>query len=455
MKNKKLLLLAVTATLSLTAGAIAMVSQFASQSSLTASGAIEGSILFSRSSGEFTYIDEYTSSTSGLTKQGYKIYAISHSNADVSSTGYIAQFGNGKGYDEQFIEFSVEKSSFSKFVFQAVTGVKVTTTASTDQTLYAYYGEEYKSSITITANSDPSVIPFSPNLTDFRIGTASVMGRNIVSVEVFYSCVPQGEGYSIDTEDGEGYSIEMISPTSGKAEAGDTVSFSVDVESGYMLQSVSVKKGLEAVDVSGPVAGVYSFTMPEGNVTISASVQAPVVLDHLAFGYGYKTQYYVGDSFQKPVVYAYYSDTSYQTVTDSCTFSGYNLSVAGNYTVTVSYTDGLTVQKTYDIVVRAASQQEITYYALDLVEYDFVDYADFIDLESSTLPTEVIAGQSQHFEIVAKGEHTYVGFDFMDDYPEITTQLAEYYDSDMECYVASSFDITIPSYDFEMLLLVY
>lgn len=67
-----------------------------------------------------------------------------------------------------------------------------------------------------------------------------------------------------------------------------------------------------------------------------------------------KTDYYEGDEFIKPTIMATYEDTTEKDVTDSATFSGYNLSVAGDYTVTVSYTEGsITKTTSYDITVEA------------------------------------------------------------------------------------------------------
>ena len=68
-----------------------------------------------------------------------------------------------------------------------------------------------------------------------------------------------------------------------------------------------------------------------------------------------KTAYTVGDSFVKPAVTAHYSDNTEADVTSSTTFSGYNMSVAGDYTVTASYTEGgVTETEDYEITVSAA-----------------------------------------------------------------------------------------------------
>lgn len=71
---------------------------------------------------------------------------------------------------------------------------------------------------------------------------------------------------------------------------------------------------------------------------------------------GQKTSFTIDDSFSfGGTVTAHFSDSSSSDVTASATFTGYNMSVAGNYTVTVSYTyGGTTKTATYDITVAAS-----------------------------------------------------------------------------------------------------
>ena len=76
---------------------------------------------------------------------------------------------------------------------------------------------------------------------------------------------------------------------------------------------------------------------------------------------GAKTSYYVGDIFVKPTVTAHYSNGSSEDVSNSASYSGYNLSNAGNQTVTVSYTfNGTTKTASYSITVTAVTLSSIT-----------------------------------------------------------------------------------------------
>ena len=71
---------------------------------------------------------------------------------------------------------------------------------------------------------------------------------------------------------------------------------------------------------------------------------------------GQKTSFTIDESFSfGGTVTAHFSDSSTSDVTNSATFSGYNMAVAGNYTVTVSYTYGSTTKTaTYSISVTSS-----------------------------------------------------------------------------------------------------
>ena len=69
-----------------------------------------------------------------------------------------------------------------------------------------------------------------------------------------------------------------------------------------------------------------------------------------------KTSYVVNDTFVKPTVTANYSDSSTANVSNYASYTGYDLSTAGNYTVTVSYSEGnVTKSATYGITVVASA----------------------------------------------------------------------------------------------------
>lgn len=194
--KKKALILTILSSMTLAAGGLA-VALSANQLGFIDSAAgekVTGSILFSRETGSFARIDETTSSTSATTGSGATYYAIAHSNSDVESTNYIATFGNGKGYDEMYIDFTTSPTGGTPFEFQKITGIKIKTVAST--TLYAYYssdGVNWNNSYEVACSSEPEKVTFASAQKYVRVGTSNVFGRYIVSVELFYECSAEPE----------------------------------------------------------------------------------------------------------------------------------------------------------------------------------------------------------------------------------------------------------------------
>lgn len=87
------------------------------------------------------------------------------------------------------------------------------------------------------------------------------------------------------------------------------------------------------------------------SITVNAAAKT---LSYISIS-GEKTSYTVDDTFVKPTVTAHFSDSTSNDVTSSATFAGYDMSVAGNYTVTVSYTYGSTTKTTtYSISVTSS-----------------------------------------------------------------------------------------------------
>ena len=83
----------------------------------------------------------------------------------------------------------------------------------------------------------------------------------------------------------------------------------------------------------------------------------PPTLESIAVSGDYKTEFTQGATFSfGGVVTATYDDESTKNVTDDCTFSGYDMSVVGDQTVTVTY-EGVTA--TYDITVNEKQQGSI------------------------------------------------------------------------------------------------
>ena len=96
-------------------------------------------------------------------------------------------------------------------------------------------------------------------------------------------------------------------------------------------------------------------TTKKGTCTVTVTDSTPKTLSSIALS-GQTTTFNVGDTFSfGGTVTAHFSDSSTSDVTSSATFTGYNMDVAGNYTVTVSYTyGGTTKTATYQITVKSS-----------------------------------------------------------------------------------------------------
>ncbi len=109
--------------------------------------------------------------------------------------------------------------------------------------------------------------------------------------------------------------------------------------SGYNMNSA----GTQTVSVS------YGGKSTSYQITVNAKV---VTLTSITVSENHRT-FNVGDTFVGETVTAYYSDGSHKEV--NATFSGYDMSTAGTYTVSVSYTEGgITKDTSYTITVKSS-----------------------------------------------------------------------------------------------------
>lgn len=189
-----------------------------------------------------------------------------------------------------------------------------------------------------------------------------------------------------------------ITPTSASVEIGKTVTLTaVSSDSSAITWSTS-NSAVANINQSGVVTGVNTGTATitatsstVGSATATITVTEPVVLSSISVS-EQKTSYVVGDSFVKPKVTATYSDSSTKVVTDSATFSGYNLNVEGDYTVNVSYKEGtitkttsygITVLPPGQVVVEASVKNDKTFYIGDYISNSDIDvYVDDVKTTS-------------------------------------------------------------------------
>ena len=132
----------------------------------------------------------------------------------------------------------------------------------------------------------------------------------------------------------------------------------------------TITRSNSAFTIKGTATRYLSYNTSSGRFRYFASgtvflyeKAAAKTLDSISLSGTYPTSFTTGDTFDHTglVVTAHYSDSTTANVSSSATFSGYNMSTAGNQTVTVSYTEGVTTKTaTYDITVTAPTSPTIS-----------------------------------------------------------------------------------------------
>ena len=168
--------------------------------------------------------------------------------------------------------------------------------------------------------------------------------------------------------------------------------------SGYNMSTASTQD----ISVSYTYNGV---TMTPTNFT-SFKLSVVKEVDHLVLS-GYKSQLDQNSSFDfGGTVTAYYTDNSTEDVTADCTFSGYDMSTLGTYTVTVTYSNKWYAFGIFDYITSSATQT----YQLSVMTptvYRKLEYIHFSGAEK--LETNFYAGTrpiNHQFEFSADVEVT-------------------------------------------------
>jgi hypothetical protein len=370
MNRKKFTLLTAIASTSLMAfAAIALASSNVNLFSARGQGeVVDGSVTWNTSSsktGKSNRIS-YTSSTA----RGTQIVLYSYGQWNPNSN-YIFTSKKSESLDYGIFISNEVGSASSLYQFQSITSVSITTAASSQN------GSSFAVYTDATVSGSPvKVQEVSASETTYTISTEvagahylaikpnnTVYSVDIKSVTVNYSCEPGGgepvvDEYSISYigMDGEYNPIplEGIDESSlvTKAEEGSSVQITPVVLSGY--QYLSSFEFTDYIEDYVENAGVISFTMPSNNITLCLVTQSTAVeLSSISITGTYETEFTVGDTFSfGGTVTAHYSNSTSADVTASATFAGYDMSTAGNQTVTVSYTEaGVTKTASYGITV--------------------------------------------------------------------------------------------------------
>ena len=145
-------------------------------------------------------------------------------------------------------------------------------------------------------------------------------------------------------------------------------------------------------------------TNKSGTCTVTVTDSTPKTLSSISIS-GQKTSFTVDDTFSfGGTVTAHFSDSSSSNVTSSATFSGYNMSVAGNYTITVSYTyGGTTKTTTYQITVSASGGSQQSNYAITFK----TGSGDGTSMSTSTSEANYLASGGEYISSIESVSSTY------------------------------------------------
>ncbi len=204
------------------------------------------------------------------------------------------------------------------------------------------------------------------------------------SVAVFTVAVSTANSSYWTFYDGSGYLYDASTSNKNYLRTQSTVT-----SNGYSDWSVSITLGVASItarsasatnkltmsyNTSNGLFACYASLQTNGGLAIYKKVSK--TLSSIALSGTYPTSFYTGDTFSHSgmTVTATYSDSTTANVTSSATFSGYNMSTAGNQTVTVSYTEsGTTKTATYGITVTAAPTAESAEVINDMTTKTYVE----------------------------------------------------------------------------------
>ena len=302
---------------------------------------------------------------------GYAWYTWTQATSDsVSITGKAELYTTETG----FMQFNKSKGNKVAALYNttaipgSITKIEATTASGTNRSWNAY--------VTSTACSGSgSTLTFGSNKT--------TVGSNVTITTSSTSLGTSNAGYSYfclqEADSSASYLSEIkityipksissivvkTSPTKTTYEAGEnfdptglviTVNYSdsttTDVDYATYSSSFSFSPNLETALTTQNTSVQATYSNKTCNVPITVKSLSSITIS------GYTTSFAEGDTFSfGGTVTAHYSDLTTANVTSSATFTGYNMTTVGNYTVTVSY-GGQT--QTYSITVSAGTLSSI------------------------------------------------------------------------------------------------
>ena len=177
------------------------------------------------------------------------------------------------------------------------------------------------------------------------------------------------EGYTVYGTKSVKISEDSLSLIEGKTATINAIS-SDNTSISWTVSNPEVVSLGTSVSASGTNVTVTALNQGTATITASSVMDGETYIDTLevtvskkALSYinisgSYKTAFLPNDTYNHDglVITAYYNNSTSQVVTDSCSFSSPDMSVAGNKTINISYTeDGVQKSTSYVITVDALS----------------------------------------------------------------------------------------------------
>lgn len=251
-----------------------------------------------------------------------------------------------------------------------------------DGTVTAHYSDGTEEVVTPTSYTTPdmtqagqqSVVVSYTNSKGETVGTDYLITINASDV-----------AYAINVVQVTGATITVTYPTSLQAKAGTAVNFKVKVASGYSLDSVSVTSNGKAVSYYGPnpMTGAYQFTMPDGDVTITANVKGTVPTQKIVYQV-YDTSYNV---------------LNYNDVIDSTSTLPTNAPQNSDVSFNIVTKSGYTFQYVCEVNDEDAIMTPSFTYHMGTEALEFTIVVSIDPVTPATLSSIALSGQSTAYEV--------------------------------------------------------
>ena len=261
----------------------------------------------------------------------------------VKTSGFDSSTAGTKTVTVFYTEGSITRTASFSVTIKAIELSSIAVTTKPTTTTY-YVGQSFNSSgmkITATYNNGTTKdVTSSVKTTGFDSSTA---GTKTITVSYTENGITKTTGFSVTILAKTVTSLTVTAPTKTTYYVGDSFD-----KSGLVVNATYNDNSTVDVTNSASFSGFDSKTIGEKTITVSyggktATFKVNVIavpISSISLNTtNAKTQYYVGDTFDKTgiVVTAKYDNGTTADVTSSATFSGFSSTATGNKTVTASY----------------------------------------------------------------------------------------------------------------------